>query len=685
MFSGIKWAYNDINSSTLTGAIDVIVIKQAEGTYNCGPFHVRFGKLTAIHPVDKHVEVYVNGHYLDFIHMRLGCAGDAYFVEDPGTFIIDSDNESNYDAKSLPDTIYSNCRPLDEASLTPNRRRRRRARCELFNSESDSSRLFDTDGICSDEDTSYKQSGSAMARGCECLSDGEYSTEVLHDTKTLAPHFSSESALTLVTDKIEKPLQWDWGNFPTRAGFTEDLAVCSDEFIKDSDSCLSDGNKIIASDQPKDISSNNAPKDGVYLEDLVTSKVCEQIKQNYIYPPLDNYNPTCAMRKKTVNDFNLIDAGYKSDGECSPCATPNCHSTSDLKLSLCGNLTADSPIQADKFYEHLISFEDFLQDPDGILSNPNLVILLNGKYLNWAVAAPIIVSMLAFQTELPHLTLRRLEDLHMPKKKARRKTWFSWGMRTSDPTDTPVSTTSSSQEDQGLKNKANDSTSSRSSEAFNVQHSIKEMDTQLPPQKPVHKPTKRNRLTSDEVCQIGLKPGRNELEFRVTTKYQGTCSCTASIFLWDYSDRVVISDVDGTITRSDVLGHLLPMLGRDWTHDGVAQLYHQIANNGYKFLYLSSRPLGQAGLTRSYLRQIEQEGCFHLPDGPILLSPNSLLRAFHLEVIEKTPEIFKIQCLTDVRALFPVNSAPLYAGFGNKTNDVLAYIASGLGTLHIVT
>ncbi|KAF7280145.1 hypothetical protein GWI33_006322 [Rhynchophorus ferrugineus] len=44
-FSNFKDFYNEINGATLTGAIDVVVVKQPDGTYKCSPFHVRFGKL----------------------------------------------------------------------------------------------------------------------------------------------------------------------------------------------------------------------------------------------------------------------------------------------------------------------------------------------------------------------------------------------------------------------------------------------------------------------------------------------------------------------------------------------------------------------------------------------------------------------------------------------------------------
>ena len=80
-----------------------------------------------------------------------------------------------------------------------------------------------------------------------------------------------------------------------------------------------------------------------------------------------------------------------------------------------------------------------------------------------------------------------------------------------------------------------------------------------------------------------------------------TVSC--DLYLWRPNTRVVISDVDGTITKSDALGHVFYWMGRDWTHDGVAQLYQNIARNGYEILYLTSRAIGQVGATKNYLFQ----------------------------------------------------------------------------------
>ena len=72
-----------INPSTLTGAIDVIVIQRPteNGTTElaCSPFHVRFGKWQVLRPGEKKVNVSVNGNPIPF-NMKIGEAGEAFFV-----------------------------------------------------------------------------------------------------------------------------------------------------------------------------------------------------------------------------------------------------------------------------------------------------------------------------------------------------------------------------------------------------------------------------------------------------------------------------------------------------------------------------------------------------------------------------------------------------------------------------
>ena len=85
-------------------------------------------------------------------------------------------------------------------------------------------------------------------------------------------------------------------------------------------------------------------------------------------------------------------------------------------------------------------------------------------------------------------------------------------------------------------------------------------------------------------------------------------TCSAYMFYWRHDVPIVISDIDGTITKSDALGHILNRIGRDWTHEGVAKLYTDIVNNGYNIFYLTSRSVGMADTTRAYLNGVVKEG-----------------------------------------------------------------------------
>lgn len=75
----VSTAWNSINPATLSGAIDVIVVEQEDGTLACSPFHVRFGKFSLLRPSEKKVEFRVNGVKQDYA-MKLGDGGEAFFV-----------------------------------------------------------------------------------------------------------------------------------------------------------------------------------------------------------------------------------------------------------------------------------------------------------------------------------------------------------------------------------------------------------------------------------------------------------------------------------------------------------------------------------------------------------------------------------------------------------------------------
>lgn len=187
------------------------------------------------------------------------------------------------------------------------------------------------------------------------------------------------------------------------------------------------------------------------------------------------------------------------------------------------------------------------------------------------------------------------------------------------------------------------------------------------------------RLTSDQLKTLNLKPGPNPMSFTVNR-----ATCQAYMYLWRHDVPIVISDIDGTITKSDALGHVLNYVGRDWTHIGVAKLYTDIVNNGYNIMYLTSRSVGLADTTRAYLAGVIQEG-YRLPRGPTLMSPDRTVAALRRELYIRKPEVFKMACLRDIKNLFGPDRTPFCAGFGNRLTDALSYRSVSIPSNRIFT
>ncbi|CAK9872843.1 unnamed protein product [Sphagnum jensenii] len=183
--------------------------------------------------------------------------------------------------------------------------------------------------------------------------------------------------------------------------------------------------------------------------------------------------------------------------------------------------------------------------------------------------------------------------------------------------------------------------------------------------------------SSEMLSLMNLKEGRNRITFTFFTRVLGRQQVDAQIYLWKWNTRIVITDVDGTITKSDVLGQMMPLVGKDWTQLGVTRLFSAIKENGYELLFLSARAISQAYVTRQFLINVKQDG-EALPDGPLVISPVGLFPSFYRAVIRKAPHEFKIACLQDIRSLFPKHYNPFYAGFGNRATDEISYLKVGI-------
>ena len=86
--------------------------------------------------------------------------------------------------------------------------------------------------------------------------------------------------------------------------------------------------------------------------------------------------------------------------------------------------------------------------------------------------------------------------------------------------------------------------------------------------------------------ELNLKPGLNEARY-VCQELEEIIHF--SVFLFDETEKFILSDIDGTITESDVKGHISTFLGITSVHKNVVQLFDKIGQNGYTLIYLTAR------------------------------------------------------------------------------------------------
>ncbi|KAL6982328.1 phosphatidate phosphatase [Sarracenia purpurea var. burkii] len=93
--------------------------------------------------------------------------------------------------------------------------------------------------------------------------------------------------------------------------------------------------------------------------------------------------------------------------------------------------------------------------------------------------------------------------------------------------------------------------STRSSEAENTLESSTVMDGENDVLKLKIKRIKVRAITPtpEQLASLNLKEGKNTVTFTFSTSMLGSQQVDARIYLWKWDTRVVISDVDGTITK----------------------------------------------------------------------------------------------------------------------------------------
>ncbi|KAG2618749.1 hypothetical protein PVAP13_3NG079774 [Panicum virgatum] len=347
-----------------------------------------------------------------------------------------------------------------------------------------------------------------------------------------------------------------------------------------------------------------------------------------------------------------------------------------VEISLCGNMLRPGmgrESAEEAFQQHLIREEDFKSSGSTIIKNANLIVKVDNKYFPWSKVSHVILGKAVFGSNVtiePSDAIRverqetpnsREDSLRMSPSSRRWRLWLN-----------PFRITRS------LQRSNSDSSEDIFLDSETVLSPVDEQALESNKSQSPRKQFVRTLIpTSEQVASLNLKEGQNMVTFSFCTRVLGKQQVDAHIYLWKWNAKIVISDVDGTITRSDVLGQVMPLVGRDWSHSGVARLFSAIKENGYQLLFLSARAIVQAYLTKNFLFNLKQDGKA-LPNGPVVISPDGLFPSLYREVIRRAPHEFKIACLEDIKALFPSDYNPFYAGFGNRDTDELSYKKMGI-------
>mmetsp|Transcript_17985 Transcript_17985/g.53265 ORF Transcript_17985/g.53265 Transcript_17985/m.53265 type:complete len:764 (+) Transcript_17985:163-2454(+) len=672
-FTAISNLYSGMNKATLSGAIDVVVVRQPDGSLKCSPFHVRFGKLNVWNPAEKRVKLWINGTKAP-VEMKLGPGGEAFFVHQ-----VQGDEAVSKSMITSPITVPRMCNhnrsppKLNDDGSPP---------LEPLNFHDESA-----GASAAGDDSDAERTPTAPSPPCELAAAGAAAAPPTDRADEATP--PGEEA-----DGADPISSWHWGSLPeqeealygkgrinsaprrrltstssdgwsvpafqvvhmTKAalqalplrpaaeGGGVELAAA---MTVDSSTALSEGDALLSING---IGIDTMDMSQVRLiVDAVGTDSVELVLSSGTLPT--SATPTWIRQLGRAFRDHSVDAPPRAaaDGGGPVVEVPQA-AAGGVALSLCGtdNL-AD-------FVKHQVSFPTFAEDHSALVRNPALVVMIGGDAYSWETAAPLLLSVAAYGRATPSATpLPKPQELAATSTEPPARSWWFFGSRKS----------------------------SEQASAAKPPRSA--------PDPPTH--TKSLTLNSEALESLGLQPGENEALFCVTSKMQGKAMVQCVIHLWEHDDNIVISDIDGTITRSDIMGHAANLIGTDWTHEGVASLYTKIHKNGYKFLYLTSRSISHAPLTRDYIHSVEQDTGVKLPRGPIMFSPDNFLMSIHREVIARNPQEFKIACLQSIAALFPPRSSddgelvqcPFVAGFGNRHTDEEAYAAVNVPPSRVFT
>ncbi|KAL9275912.1 Phosphatidate phosphatase PAH2-like protein [Drosera capensis] len=404
------------------------------------------------------------------------------------------------------------------------------------------------------------------------------------------------------------------------------------------------------------------------------------MKSHCVHPPrclsLDSNLDNLVLIKKDVSLPSESDDEEAEPSTIGNAATEDSQIAEEFKrivsdpaveLSLCRHLLYEGmgyEAASRAFDAEKLGADELASIGPAVLENDKLVVRIGGLYFPWEAALPIASAIGSTGSEqivepkgmiAVEQAEKAEEVITLKSLDSKNATWRLWPF--------------SFQRSRSIKNRQLD----LENPSQNASGSLR--NTNSP--RATRKSLRATTPTSEQLASLNLEEGKNVVTFTFSTAMLGEQQVDARIYLWKWNTKIVISDVDGTITKSDVLGQFMPLMGIDWSQTGVAHLFSAIKENGYQLLFLSARSILQAYHTRQFLFNLKQDGKA-LPEGPVVISPDGLFPSLYREVIRRAPHEFKIACLEDIKALFPSDSSPFYAGFGNRDTDEISYLKVGI-------
>ncbi|EYC16382.1 hypothetical protein Y032_0033g2626 [Ancylostoma ceylanicum] len=667
----MKYFYNTINPATLSGAIDVIVVEQPDGEYKSTPFHVRFGKYGVFSHSDKYVDIQINGEEID-LKMKLGESGVAFFVEEtdghqvPSYMLTSPLPEPGVPQSQTTDQVLTESAKILGENKTGSEQERK------VGSTNEPVGL-DTSRNAQEGKQEQSLQEVQKKKGKMPFNSSVFSirkNRSLPDLQSIAAHSSGYHSdvegkpPSTVPRKLTKPLRHSksqaFDKSMKRERSVESIATptkAPNQRRKKSRVSFQPISIKVENESDSDGSSVSSSPARSLLDAHEVDRIADGALSD---SEVDRHRNTPEPHASDVTDWKWGQLPETRENKMKQEQSKTAETlkpkgeTSGWTWFPWGHRS--SPAPAAQPTEEGISLDELFSS--AATSDPSKMEKYLGKANSTAVS--IDSGHASRGPSQPSSPTTRSDDANFADK---------------TPTQEATTPIIDNQENQRTRNASDQRSAVSSDDIFPL--SEDELDDVRPTPLELRPSYMLSlRLSSEKLRSLGLVYGANECRFSITTKFQGTSWCSCNIYLYKWYERIVISDIDGTITKSDVLGHVIPAIGGTWAHAGVAELYTRIKNNGYKMVYLSSRAIGQSHTTKQYLKSIAQDSK-QLPDGPVLLSPTSVLIAFRREVIERRPEEFKIAALTDLKKLFPVKQ-PFFAGFGNRETDVTSYRAVGI-------